>query len=259
MCDRGGCSWPTDAGFGRAIEAIFAQFGTNIMGVFPGTTSEQAGGQEGRRPGEIPDRRRRSHPEHRTGLLHVAPRYPRTSTVQNDTHSTEYTWSVNGSYPAIEDIPAKLALDYGRFFTTRIWSSATMCGDRFGSQDPSSIRVVYPMDRDPVKGVSFTCSSAVCSPRCKRVMTISTGWSTYRLTTMSDVKDTKYLDGIWFQLSGQLSNHQNRPCGGRLGAAHGFPPSDHNAVFVANLMEQLSQFRIISTGLQVFDAASLER
>ena len=34
------------AGFGRAIEAIFAQFGTNIMGVFPGTTSQQAGGKK---------------------------------------------------------------------------------------------------------------------------------------------------------------------------------------------------------------------
>jgi len=32
------------AGFGRAFETIFAQFGTNMMGVFPGTTSEQAGG-----------------------------------------------------------------------------------------------------------------------------------------------------------------------------------------------------------------------
>jgi putative ABC transport system permease protein len=28
------------AGFSRAIEVIFAQFGTNMMGVFPGTTSE---------------------------------------------------------------------------------------------------------------------------------------------------------------------------------------------------------------------------
>ncbi len=34
------------AGFGRAIEAIFAQFGTNLMGVFPGTTSQQAGGKK---------------------------------------------------------------------------------------------------------------------------------------------------------------------------------------------------------------------
>ena len=33
-------------GFGRAIETIFAQWGTRIIGVFPGRTSQQAGGQK---------------------------------------------------------------------------------------------------------------------------------------------------------------------------------------------------------------------
>ena len=32
------------AGFGRAIEAIFAQWGTQLIGVFPGRTGEQVGG-----------------------------------------------------------------------------------------------------------------------------------------------------------------------------------------------------------------------
>ncbi len=34
------------AGFGQAFENIFAQFGTNMIGVFPGRTSEQAGGSK---------------------------------------------------------------------------------------------------------------------------------------------------------------------------------------------------------------------
>jgi putative ABC transport system permease protein len=34
------------SGFGRAIEAIFAQWGTQLIGVFPGRTSEQAGGSK---------------------------------------------------------------------------------------------------------------------------------------------------------------------------------------------------------------------
>src|SRR6201998_3161601 len=34
------------AGFSRAIEAIFAQWGTNIIGVFTGRPSEQAGGEK---------------------------------------------------------------------------------------------------------------------------------------------------------------------------------------------------------------------
>src|SRR5580693_10043286 len=34
------------AGFGRAINAIFESWGTRIIGVFPGRTSQQAGGQK---------------------------------------------------------------------------------------------------------------------------------------------------------------------------------------------------------------------
>src|ERR1035441_10329825 len=34
------------AGFSRAIEAIFAQWGTSLIGTFPGRTSEQAGGDK---------------------------------------------------------------------------------------------------------------------------------------------------------------------------------------------------------------------
>src|ERR1700683_5767979 len=71
------------AGFSRAIEAIFAQFGTNMMGVFPGTTSEQAGGKKAgvqvklqiadlyRIQSDVP------------GLLHIAPEVSKDVTVQN--------------------------------------------------------------------------------------------------------------------------------------------------------------------------------
>src|ERR1700678_3772806 len=34
------------AGFSRAVEAIFAQWGTNLIGFFPGRTSQQAGGDK---------------------------------------------------------------------------------------------------------------------------------------------------------------------------------------------------------------------
>ena len=34
------------SGFGRAITTIFSHFGVKIIGVFPGRTSQQAGGQK---------------------------------------------------------------------------------------------------------------------------------------------------------------------------------------------------------------------
>ena len=68
-------------------------------------------------------------------------------------------------------------------------------------------------------------------------------------TTMSEIKDTKYIDGIWISYHGDHTM-VSRPCATRSPLTHGFRPSDRNAIFVANIMQQLAQFRIISLGLQ---------
>jgi putative ABC transport system permease protein len=69
-------------------------------------------------------------------------------------------------------------------------------------------------------------------------------------TTMGDLKDTKYLDGIWMDYKGQPKVVE-QALRKTLAAAHNYRPTDRRAVFVANVMEQLAQFRIISLGLQV--------
>ena len=69
-------------------------------------------------------------------------------------------------------------------------------------------------------------------------------------STMSDIKDTKYLDGIWLNYHGdyQLIEKQMRDT---LAEAHHFRPTDHSAIYVANLMTELHQFSILSLALQV--------
>jgi putative ABC transport system permease protein len=238
------------AGFGRAIEAIFSQFGTNIMGVFPGTTSQQAGGKKAGvlvrlQLGDI-DLLQENVP----GLIHIAPEVSKDVSVQNDTHS--YTWSVSGSYPVVADVH-KLDLDYGRFYTNKDLEQRNHVAV-IGSQARTKLfSGLYPIgQRIRINGVSFTVIGVLQAKmqegddNINRVVYIP-------FTTMSDVKDTKYLDAIWFNYQG---NYQTTEAALRatLGGAHGFSPSDRNAVFVANLMEQLSQFRIISTGLQVLMA-----
>ena len=69
------------------------------------------------------------------------------------------------------------------------------------------------------------------------------------LTTMTDLKDTKYLDGIWMDYKGEPKEVESA-LRKTLAASHGYRASDRRAVFVANIMEQLAQFRIISLGLQ---------
>src|ERR1039458_4803773 len=69
-------------------------------------------------------------------------------------------------------------------------------------------------------------------------------------STMGGIKDTEYLDGIWFSYTGdnELAEKSLRET---LAAAHHFNASDHNAVYVANLMTELHQFKILSLALQV--------
>jgi len=69
-------------------------------------------------------------------------------------------------------------------------------------------------------------------------------------STMGDLKDTTYIDGVWFDYRGD-SEVVEQNLRNTIGAAHHFRPSDHRAIFVANLLSQLHQFRIVSIAPEV--------
>jgi putative ABC transport system permease protein len=68
--------------------------------------------------------------------------------------------------------------------------------------------------------------------------------------TMSDLKDTQYINGVWFNYHGD-NEMIEKTLRETMGAAHHFRPSDHNAMFVANLMTELHQFKILTVALEV--------
>ena len=102
------------AGFGRAFEAIFAQWGTHMIGVFPGTTSEQAGGTKAgikvRFKQDDIERIQETVP----GILHVSPMLWKQVPVQNDLHS--FTWEVDGVAPELSEI-MNIQMEEGRFLS----------------------------------------------------------------------------------------------------------------------------------------------
>jgi putative ABC transport system permease protein len=67
---------------------------------------------------------------------------------------------------------------------------------------------------------------------------------------MSDLKDTQYVDGMWFSYTGNNVTVE-KSLRETMAMAHHFRPSDHNAIYVANLMTDLKQFRMLSLALQV--------
>jgi putative ABC transport system permease protein len=236
------------AGFSKAIEAIFAQWGTNIIGVFPGRTSQQAGGDKAgvlvRFTMDDVDRVYNSAP----GIFHISPVAMKDVTVQNDLHS--YTWTANGVRPEFQDI-WKLDTDAGRFFNgAEDQQRAHVCviGSEAKTQLFSGGWAVGETIR--LNGEIFTIIG-VLKPKMQEGDDDDRNRQIYMpFNTFSDLKDTQYLDGIWFNYRG---DHQliEKSVRNQLGAAHHFRPSDHNAIFVANLMTQLSQFHILSIALDV--------
>jgi putative ABC transport system permease protein len=236
------------AGFSRAIENIFAQFGTNLIGVFPGRTSEQAGGDKAgvkvRFTLDDVDRVSNSVP----GIIHISPTVEKDVPVQNDLHT--YTWTANGVRTTFQDI-LKLDIDQGRFFNgAEDQQRAHVCviGSEAKTKLFSGGWVLGETIR--LNGVIFTIVG-VLTPKMQENGDDNRNTQIYvPFNTMSDIKDTHYLDGIWFNYRGdnELAEKSLRQT---MAAAHHFRPTDKRAIFVANLLTQLKQFQILSIALQV--------
>ena len=236
------------AGFDHAIRAIFAEWGTNTIGFFPGRTTEQAGGDKAgvrmRFTLEDVDRVSNAVP----GITHISPFASKDVTVQNDLHT--YTWTVNGVRPTYQDI-LKLDVDQGRFFN--------------GAEDEQRAHVCVIASEAKTKlfsggwalgetirlnGVLFTVVG-VLHPKMQEGDENDVNRQIYvPFNTMSDLKDMMYINGVWFSYHGdyELAEKTLRET---LAAAHHFRPSDHEAVHVANLMTELHQFSILTIALQV--------
>ncbi len=233
------------AGFARAIQSIFAQWGVNHIEVYGGRTSEQAGADKAgvrvRLTQDDVDRIWNSVP----GITSITPALFGNYTVTNDLHT--YTWSVNGVNPQGLDI---LVLDpaEGRLFNgleeqqrahvcvigsdakTKLFSGGYAIGE--------SIRI---------NGIMFTVVGVLTPKMVEGENNINTSiWIPF--STMGDLKDSTYLDGIWFNYRGD-NEVVERNLRNTLAAAHHFRPSDHRAIFVANLQSQLHQFAIVTIAL----------
>jgi putative ABC transport system permease protein len=236
------------AGFSRAIENIFANWGTNTIMLFPGRTSEQAGGDKAgtlvRLQLDDVDRAANNVP----GILQISPVSWKDVTVQNDLHTYTWTvWGVRTVFPSIW----KHDLDQGRFFNgAEDQQRAHVCV--IGSEAKTKLFSGGWALGETIRlnGVLFTVIG-VFTPKMQEGEDNDVNRQIYvPFNTMSDLVDTKYLGSIWFNYRGdnELAEKSLRET---MAEAHHFRPSDQNAIHVHNMMTQLHQFRVLSIALQV--------
>ncbi|MGD0800851.1 MAG: ABC transporter permease, partial [Terracidiphilus sp.] len=234
-------------GFSTAIETIFAQWGTNTIGFFPGRTSQQAGGDKAgvkvRLTLDDVDRVSAMLPE----ITHISPTEYKDVTVQNDLHT--YTWTVVGSRAAYADI-IRLVPDQGRFFNgAEDQQRAHVCV--LGSEAKTKLFSGSWAEGESVRinVVNFTVVGTE-SPKMQEPNDDTNRTVYVPFNTMSDLKDTTYLDGVWIGYHGDYQRIE-KTIRETLAAAHHFRPTDHDAVHIFNLRTQLHQFQILSIALQV--------
>ncbi len=235
-------------GFGRAVANIFANFGTKMMIVVPGRSTMQAGGQKAGVPLRITlddvDLLTTNIPQ----ITHITPSGEKQATVQYDTRS--YTMGVNGEYPNTFDIRA-LTLSQGRFYNAEDQiqrARVAVIGSDTKEKLFSGRNALGEYIR--VDGISFEVVG-VLTPKMQggddninRVVYVP-------FTTMSDLKDTHYLDSVWFNYETNDYARIEQSVRYIMAAQHKFNPADRRALFVFNLMEQVHQFEVVSLGLKI--------
>jgi putative ABC transport system permease protein len=235
-------------GFGRACANIFANFGTKLVIVVPGKTSMQAGGQKSgvqiRFTQDDVDALSTNLPQ----ITHITPSVDKQANVQYD--NRDFTFTVTGNDPNVYAIRS-LKLDQGRFYNMedqvqrarvavigseakeKLFSGRNALGDHI-RVDGLSFEVVGILSAKMQEG----------NDDINRVVYVP-------FTTMGDLKDTHYLDTIWFNFDTPEFERIEPAVRSILSAQHKFSESDREAVRVFNLMTQLHQFEIITLGLKI--------
>ena len=235
------------AGFGHACENIFAQFGTNEIGIFPGTTSEQAGGDKAgvkiKLQMDDVERIQQMVP----GVILVAPTVSKTVAVSNELH--QFSWNVDGITPELQTIQKKDIAEGRALNEGDVTTRAHVCV--LGSEARTKLfSGMYVLGQTiHIAGVSFEVVG-VQKPKMQEGNDDVNRGVVVPFSTMSDIKDTKYLDGIWFSYNGDFQKTEDA-MRKVMAAAHNFRLTDKRAIYVANIMEQLAQFRLISLCLSI--------
>lgn len=235
-------------GFGRAINAIFENFGAAAVGILPGRTSQQAGGNKAgvqiRFTNDDIDLLHNVLPLAR----HICRELDKDATVQYGSRS--FTFSIWGTDPSLATI-WNLQMAEGRFIDDQDNLShgfnavlASEAKDKLFSGMSAlgeSIRL---------NGVSFKVVG-IMQPRMQEGDNDDNRVIYVPYNTMNVLQDNHYLGSIWLDSEGEDHTALTHTIRSALAVSHNFKPDDERAVFIFDARKQLEQFNVISTGLKI--------
>jgi putative ABC transport system permease protein len=235
------------SGFQGALMIAFRTFGGNLIGIFPGRTSIQAGGTKAgaqiRLTRDDLDYLRAEVPM----LTRISPEVDKQSQVSYGTRS--FSYNVHGIYSSYEKI-RDLELGEGAFFGERddfTHSRVAVIGSTVKKKLFSGENALGQDIR--VDGISYKVIAVLRH-------TISNGDEDMNsivyvpYSAMRDLKNTYYLDGIFMDYEGDHSK-VTQAVRHSMAFHHSFDPKDERAIFVFDAVKDLADLTVITVGIKV--------
>ncbi len=239
------------SGFQRAISMIFSSWGTDVIGVFPGRTSLQAGGSKAGSEVKLKladiDYVRNEVPM----IKGVSPIFDKGNgvTIQHDTR-TYTNLFFTGVYPVYDRIRG-FEVASGRGMSEVDLAEhdrIAVLGDEAKRRLFSGEQALGQNIR--INGVSFQVVG-VYKHKVQGGDNNDNTMVVIPFTTMGDLFDTQYITGMFMDYEGE--NHQQiaRVVRSVLAGHHNFRPDDRRAVFVADFKQDFDDFTIVTTALKI--------
>jgi putative ABC transport system permease protein len=235
-------------GFGRAIYNIFESFGAKAVGVFPGRTSQQAGGNKA----GVQVRFTNSDVELLRNVVplirHISRQLDKQCTVQNNARS--YDLLVIGVDPPSREI-WNLNMSDGRYVNDED-NVAHIRSAVLGSEAKEKLFSGMPAigQNIRVNGESFQVVGVV-APRMQEGDNDINRTIYIPYNAMDSLQDNFYNNGIWLDYEGLDHEKATKTIRDSLAVEHNFKPDDLRAIFVFDAQKQLAQFNIITMGLKI--------
>jgi putative ABC transport system permease protein len=216
--------------------------------VAPGKTSTQAGGQKSGVQIRFTQDDVEALATNLPQIIHITPTVEKQANVQYD--NRDFTFTVSGNDPNVLSIRA-LKLEQGRFYNMEDHvqrARVAVIGSEAKEKLFSGRNALGEYIR--LDGLSFEVVGVLRAKMqegnddINRVVYIP-------FNTMSDLKDTHYLDMIWFTYQTPEYERIEPAVRTILATQHKFNQTDREAVRVFNLMTQLHQFEVITLGLKI--------
>ncbi|MGA1985918.1 MAG: ABC transporter permease [Candidatus Sulfotelmatobacter sp.] len=235
-------------GFGQAFANIFANFGTKLVIVVPGKTSTQAGGQKSGVQIRFTQDDVEALTTNLPQITRITPSVEKQSNMQYD--NRDFTFTASGNDPNVYAIRS-LKIGQGRFYNMEDQvqrARVAVIGSEAKEKLFSGRNALGEHIR--IDGLSFEVVG-VLSAKMQEGNDDINRTVYIPFTTMGDLKDTHYLDTIWFNFDTPEFERIEPAVRSILSTQHKFNESDREAVRVFNLMTQLHQFEIITLGLKI--------